>query len=76
MYSPTEPGVPFAITPSDTVDMTAASRAIVIAEGGDIKVTGIDGVTETYTYPAGCYAIRVNRVWATGTTATGISGIK
>lgn len=76
----TDPGVPFLITPSDTVDMTATSRAIVIAVGGTITIDYINatgGITSnvTFTYPAGVIPIRATRVYVTGTAATGISGI-
>lgn len=76
----TDPGVPFPITLSDTVDMTLTSRALVIAVGGTVTIDYINaagGITSNvqFTYPAGVIPIRATRVYVTGTAATGISGI-
>lgn len=64
------------VTPSDTVDLTDVSRAIYIGAAGTLKVTTEGG--ETVTIPSGTlsagtpHKLRVSRVFATGTTATGI----
>jgi hypothetical protein len=65
----------FPITTSDSVDLEVNTRALVIAVGGAVKFTTESGQTRTCTFPAGVIPIRVSRVWATGTTATGISGL-
>ncbi len=65
----------WTITPSDSTDLAVNVRAIVIAVAGDIKVTRVDGTAVTLTVPAGLLPIRATRVWATGTTATGLTGL-
>jgi hypothetical protein len=61
------------VTPSDTDDLALVSRAINVATSGSIRVTALDGSTETLHVTAGiAFPVRVRRVWATGTTATGI----
>jgi len=65
----------FAITPSDTVDLAVGARSLYITVAGDVKFNGFDGKTVTVTVPANyTLACRVTRVFATGTTATGIFG--
>lgn len=64
------------VIPSDTVDLTNATRSISFAVAGAIKVTTLGG--ETVVIPSGALpattmlALRVTRIWATGTAATGI----
>ncbi len=62
------------ITPSDAVDLAFATRAIYVGGAGNLKVRMLDGSQITFTnVQAGAqYAMRVDRVLATGTTATGI----
>lgn len=61
------------ITPSDSVDLTHATRAIRVSSAGDVKVTTVGGDTFVITaMTAGeTLPIRVSRVWVTGTTVTG-----
>lgn len=62
-----------AITPSDTADLSLASRALNVATSGMVRVTTVGGDTGTVHVVAGiAFPVRVRRVWATGTTATGI----
>lgn len=62
-----------AVTPSDTQDLPVASRALNVAGAGSIRVTTVKGDTATITVAAGIpFPVRVTRVWATGTNATGI----
>lgn len=66
---------PFAavVTPSDTVDLAFVSRALYVGGAGNITVIMAgDGSTVLFSaVPAGLVLpIRVNRVKATGTTAT------
>jgi hypothetical protein len=66
----------FAVTTSDSSDLSTAARALYVGTGGDIKVTTIGGETVTFTsVAAGFFPIRVSRVFATGTTATGIIAV-
>jgi hypothetical protein len=64
------------VTTDDVNDLAFVSRAIYITVAGTLKVTTLGG--ETITIPSGALAvgaphpIRATRIWATGTTATGI----
>ncbi len=63
----------FAVTPSDTVDLPVACRALNVASEGIVRVTTVGGDTASIAMAAGTpFPIRCTRVWATGTTATGI----
>lgn len=66
----------YAITPSDSTDLTERVRAITIGSAaGTISFVGWDGVTYTSNpLPLGTYALYAKRIRASGTTATGISG--
>jgi hypothetical protein len=63
-----------AITPSDTADNTFSF--ITVSGSGDVKVTTEAGTAVTFAnVPAGFrLRIRTQRVWSTGTTATGLVG--
>ena len=67
----------FAITPHDTNDLANFSRAIWVGGTGDVKVDMVGSGTVTFTtVPAGyMLAVRVSRVYATGTTATALVAI-
>lgn len=66
----------FAVTPSDTVELTNSTRAIRANVGGTIKITTLNGSVATCNFMAGeTRAIRAKLIWATGTTATGIEGM-
>lgn len=60
------------ITPSDSADVAYVTRAVYLNIGGDLKVTTLGGETVTMPLGAGWHPIRLTRIWATGTTATGI----
>lgn len=63
----------YAVAPSDTQDLPNTSRAINVAQAGALRVTTTGGTTATLTVAAGgVFPVRVTRIWATGTTATGI----
>ncbi len=66
-----------AVTPSNSVDLTTAARALYIGVAGDVKVDMVGGETAvTFTaVPVGFLPVRVTRVYATGTTATGIVAV-
>ena len=62
-----------AVTPDDTNDLPDASRCINVAGSGAVRVTTVAGDTETIYVAAGItFPVRAARIWATGTTATGI----
>ena len=63
------------VTPADGADLSNVTRALIVAVGGALKVNLRDGTSVTITVPAGVLPISVARVWATGTTATGITAI-
>jgi hypothetical protein len=73
-YSPNDPGLLFNFTPNDNADLPYETRGLIVGVAGNVKVTGADGVVDTYALPVGQISCRVRRVWATGTTATGLVG--
>jgi len=68
---PAEDMIP--VVPNDSADLEREASALYIETGGDMKITTSRGIARTCvvadfsTLPVG-----VRRVWATGTTATGI----
>jgi len=62
-----------AVTPSDSTDING-SRGLWVGTGGDIQVTMSSEQVLTFeAVPSGyLLPIQVTRVWATGTTASGI----
>jgi hypothetical protein len=75
-YGPTDSGMLFNFTPNDGVDLAYVTRALIVGVDGNVKITDPDDVTDTYALTAGQWSIRVKRVWLTGTTATGLIGIR
>lgn len=65
------------ITPDDSADLAYVTRAIVLDAAGKLKVTTMGGETlVTPTLAAGvAHPMRVTRIWATSTTATGIMAL-
>lgn len=62
-----------AVTPNDSTDLAEVTLALWISVAGAVKVTMLDGTVVTYaSLAAGRHPLRVKRVWATGTAATGI----
>lgn len=68
-----------AVTPDDAADLAAVSRAVHVGGAGDLRVTmageepnPADRIVTFANIGPGWHPIRVVRVWATGTTATGI----
>ena len=62
-----------AVVPSDTADLTITARALNVAQSGLVQITTTGDTTETVYIAAGStFPVRVTRVWATGTTASGI----
>lgn len=63
----------FPITPNDGVDILVETRWISVAVAGNLAVTKKDGTNVTLALPAGVFPLgAVQRVLATGTTATGL----
>ena len=66
-----------AITPSNTVDLTDPVSAIFVGVAGDIKLTTASGETVTFAnVPVGIFEVTAQRVFATGTAATNLIGLK
>ena len=63
-----------AVTPNDSADLAATSRALYVGGAGNVRVTTAGGDTVTFTgVPAGAILpVRVRRVFSTSTTATTI----
>ena len=63
-----------SVTPSDDDDMDFPARALYIGGAGSVSVITVGGDTTTFSdLPAGyILPVRIARVRATGTTATGI----
>lgn len=61
------------VTPADGADLAQAARALNVATSGAVRITTVAGTTATVYVAAGiAFPVRARRVWATGTTATGI----
>lgn len=71
----TEPGRLFNFSNSDSTDLPNDTRGLIVGVAGNVKITDDKGVTDTYALPEGLFPVRIRRVWATGTTATGLVGI-
>lgn len=67
----------FSISTSDTVDLPNITRAIYVGSGGDINLITKGGTTLVFTaVPTGAILpVRVSRVKATSTTASGLVGL-
>lgn len=64
------------VVPDDGIDLAHASRALNVAGAGAIRVTTVGGTTATVHVAAGIpFPVRATRIWATGTTATGIAAL-
>jgi len=65
-----------AVTPSDTVDLTAYAKALYVGAAGNVRVLTVgaeDGDAVTFAnHPVGWLPVQARRVLATGTTATQI----
>jgi hypothetical protein len=67
----------FAITPSDAADLPMATRSLYVGGGGNLVVTLVgDTAAVTFTgLQAGYHPLRVKKVSATGSTASGLIGL-
>lgn len=75
--SPTSPDIiPLDALKSDTVDLTVPVRGVRATVAGNAKVTTASGNARVLAFLAGETRMVVcTRVWATGTTATGLDGL-
>lgn len=76
LESPAEAGT--ALAPSDSAALAKATRAIYVGGGGNLRVTLVNGDTITLAgvLPGMIYPLRISHVRATGTTATGLVGLR
>jgi hypothetical protein len=76
-HSPGFPAISVAeVTPDDANDLADISIGLNVSTPGKIRVTTMQGqVTDVTVSPGAVFPIRVSRVWATGTTATGIRAL-
>lgn len=74
---PTDPAVSVAeVSPDDATDLAVIATALNVATPGRVRVTTEDGsVGDLSVHPGTALPVRVRRVWATGTTATGIRAL-
>lgn len=66
----------FAITPDNNTDLDAVTRAVYVGGEGDLAVIMYSGAEVTLAGAVGVVPVCVRRVKATGTTATGIVGLR
>ncbi|MEE9453796.1 MAG: hypothetical protein V3V13_05360 [Paracoccaceae bacterium] len=61
-----------SVTPNDTVDLTHTSRAVYVGVSGDIAVHMADETTAVIfkSVPVGILPVRLDRILATGTSAS------
>ena len=70
------PSYAIPVVPSDTVDHVQTTRAINVASAGTVQVTTVGGnLAQVYVAAGVAFPLRVTRVWATGTDASGIVGL-
>jgi hypothetical protein len=65
----------FSIEPDDNTDLKVKPRALLIGTAGSLRVKSSRGTIETLPVPVGYNPIRPVRVYATGTSASGIFGL-
>lgn len=66
----------FTITPNDGADLPRVTKALNAATAGLVRVTTDRGTEADVFLAAGVvFPLRVRRVWATGTSATGLRGL-
>lgn len=67
----------YTVTASDSTDLpNGVADALTVAVSGNVKFTYLDGTIDTAYILAGIpFFGAIKRVWATGTTATGINAV-
>ncbi|MFY9209545.1 MAG: hypothetical protein WAO69_00295 [Aestuariivita sp.] len=75
LNSPIQGG--FDITPDDSGELAEVTRALMVTTSGDVAVELRNGdlLTLPGLMPGAIYPLRIQRVFATGTTATGLKGL-
>lgn len=64
------------VTPDDGADLSMPSRAINVVQSGTVQITTTGGTTATIYVAAGIgFPVRATRIWASGTTASGITAM-
>ncbi|MEM1428623.1 MAG: hypothetical protein AAGG09_04120 [Pseudomonadota bacterium] len=64
------------IVPDDNTDLPRVTLGLNVSTPGIVRVTTLSGDIASVHVAAGvAFPLRVERVWATGTTATGIRGL-
>lgn len=65
------------VTPDDGADLAYVTRGLMVSASGDVAIAFPNGQTLTLTSlaPGQVYPFRAARVYATGTTATGIKAL-
>ena len=66
----------FAVTPNDDTDLDAVTRSVYVGGEGDLSVIMYSGAEVVFPGAVGNVPICVRRIKATGTTATGIVGLR
>lgn len=72
----TDSGFLFNFTANDSADLPHVTRGLIVGGAGNVKITDPEGNTDTYALQSGFFPVRIQRVWSTGTTATGLVGVK
>ena len=67
-----------AITPSDSVVLPATTRALYVGTAGNLRAQMVSGEVVTFTnlVAGSFYPLRLSQVMATGTTASGLIGLR
>lgn len=67
----------FAITPSDSADLTTSTRSIYVGGSGDINLVTVDGTTILFsaTVAGSVLPVRAKQILSTSTTATNLVGL-
>ncbi len=66
----------FAITANDSADLAQFTRALNVATSGAVHLETVEGDEATVFIAAGiAFPVRAKRIFATGTTATGLVGL-
>ena len=65
-----------SIVPDDDTDLDEATIALNVATDGTVRVTTVNGtVSDVFVSAGTAFPLRVLRIWASGTTATGIRAL-
>ncbi len=66
-----------AITPSDTVDLPHATRALYVGQTGNVRLRTVEDDVVTLANVQGgiVYPVRITQVFQTGTTASDLVGL-